>query len=39
MHVDNNNKKDITILGDGLMQGLDDTTLTAEEEYSISFSK
>ena len=34
LHVDNR-KQDILILGKGPTQGLDDTTLTAEEEYSI----
>ena len=31
VHVDNN-KKDILILGEGLAQGLDDTTLTSEKK-------
>ena len=34
----NNKKKDILILGEGLTQGLDDTTLTAEKMYSINFT-
>ena len=34
-----NKKKDILILGKGLTQGLDDTTLIAEAQYSLSFSK
>ena len=34
-----NNKKDILILGIGPTQGLDDSTLTAEAQYSINFSK
>ena len=38
VHVDNK-KKDILILGEGPTQGLDDTTLTAEERYSINFTK
>ena len=38
MHIDNN-KKDILVLGDGLTQRLDDTTITAEAKYSINFSK
>ena len=33
-----NKKKDILILGKGPTQGLDDTTLTAEAQYSINFS-
>ena len=35
MHI-NNKEKDILILGDGPIQGLDDTTLTAEAIYSIN---
>ena len=38
VHIDNN-KKDILILGLGPTQGLDDTKLTAEAQYSINFSK
>ena len=38
VHIDNK-KKDILILGIGPTQGLDDTTLTAEAQYSINFSK
>ena len=38
VHIDNKNK-DILILGIGPTQGLDDTTLTAEIEYSINFSR
>ena len=34
-----NKKKDILILGKGPTKGLDDTTITAEAEYSINFSK
>ena len=34
MHVDNKNK-DIFILSERQTQGLDDTTLTAEDKYSI----
>ena len=30
---------DILILGNGSAQGLDNTTLTAEAEYSIKFSR
>ena len=35
-HIDNK-KKDILILGSGPIQGLDDTTLTTEAQYSIIF--
>ena len=38
VHIDNK-KKDILILGDGPTQGLDDTTSTAEVQYSINFLK
>ena len=38
MAIDNKNK-DILILGIGPTQGLDNTTLTAEAEYSINFSR
>ena len=31
--------KNVIILGEGLTQGLDDTTLTAEAEYPINFKK
>ena len=34
-----NRKKDILILGKALSDGLDDTALTTEAEYSISFSE
>ena len=34
-----NKKKDILILGKGPAQGLDDTTLPAEAQYSINFSR
>ena len=38
--VHNNNKgKDILILGEELTQGLNDTTLTAESKYPISFTQ
>ena len=37
MHIDNK-KKDILVLGEGPAQGLDDTTITAEAQYSINFS-
>ena len=37
VHIDNK-KKDILILGIGPTQKLDDTTLTAEAQYSINFS-
>ena len=32
-------KKYILILGKGVTQGLDDTTLTAEAEYSLNFTE
>ena len=38
VHIDNK-KKDILILGIGRTQGLDDTTITAEAQYSINFSR
>ena len=38
MHIDNR-KKDILVLGKGPTQGLGDTTITAEVEYSINFSR
>ena len=38
VHIDNK-KKDILILGFGPTQELDDTTLTAEAQYSINFSR
>ena len=38
MHVVNR-KKDILILGRGLMKGLDDTLLTAEKEYATNLSE
>ena len=38
VHIDNK-KKNILIVGLGLTQGLDDTTLTAETQYSINFSR
>ena len=34
----NNNKESILILGEGITQILDDTTLTAEKKYSINFT-
>ena len=34
-----NKEKDILILGTGLTQGLYDTTLTAQAQYSINFSR
>ena len=37
-HTDNKNK-DILTLGEGLTQGLDDTTLTTEAKYSINFTQ
>ena len=38
VHTDNK-KKDISILGKGLTQRLDDTTLTTEAQYAINFSR
>ena len=38
VHVDNK-EKDILILFEGLLQGLDDTILTAEAKYPISFTQ
>ena len=35
----NNRNKDILILDKGPTQGLDNTTLTAEAEYSVNFSR
>ena len=32
-------KKDILVLGKGATHGLDDTTLTAQKEYSINFTE
>ena len=37
MHANNKNK-DILVLGKGQTKGLDNTSLTAEAEYSINFS-
>ena len=38
VHIDNK-KKDILILSKGSALGLDDTSLTAEAQYSINFSR
>ena len=38
VHIDNK-KKDIFILGKGLTDGLDDTTVTSEKEYSLNFTE
>ena len=38
VHIDNKGK-DILILGEGLTQGLDDTTLTAQTKYPINFTQ
>ena len=38
VHVDNKGK-DIVTLGQGLTQGLDDTTLTAKAKYPINFTQ
>ena len=34
-----NKKKDILVLGEGPTQGLDDTTITTETEYSFTFTR
>ena len=38
VHIYNKNK-DILILGEGPTQGLDDTAITAEAKYPISFTQ
>ena len=38
VHIDNKNK-DILVLGEGLTQGLNNTTLTAETKYPIYFTE
>ena len=38
VYIDNKHK-DILILGEGTIQGLDDTTLTAEAKYPINFTQ
>ena len=38
VHIDNKTK-DILLLGKGPAQGLDDTTLTTEAQYSSNFSR
>ena len=38
VHIDNKGK-DVLVLGEGLTQGLDDTTLTAETKCPINFTK
>ena len=38
VHIDNRNK-DILILGEGLTQRSDDTTLTAEAKYPVNFTR
>ena len=38
VHIDNKNK-DISILGEGPSQGLDDTILTEEVKYPINFTQ
>ena len=38
MHLDNRNKN-ILVSGDGLKQGLDDTTVTAGVKYPINFTQ
>ena len=38
VHIDNK-RKDISSIEEGPTQGLDDTTLTAEEKYPINFTQ
>ena len=38
VHVDNKDKH-ILALGEGLTQGLDDTTITTEAKYAINFTQ
>ena len=38
VHMDNENK-DILIIGEGPIQGLDDAKLTADAKYSINFTQ
>ena len=38
VHIDNNSKE-ILIFGEGSTQGLDDSTLTAETQHAINFSR
>ena len=38
VHI-NNKGKDISILGEGPTQGLDDTTLTVEAKYYVNFTQ
>ena len=35
----NNENKDILVLGEGPIQGLNDSTISAEAKYSISFTQ
>ena len=35
----NNKTKSILVLGEGIAEGIDDGTLTAEKKYSINFTK
>ena len=37
VHIDNKNKN-ILVCGEGLTQGLDDTTITAEANYAINIT-
>ena len=39
VHIDNNNNKDMLILGKGQMQRSQNITLTEEAEYPINFSR
>ena len=36
---DNNENKDILVLGEGPTQGLNDNTISAEAKYSINFAQ
>ena len=38
VHVDNK-RKDILIIGEGPTQGLDDTALTTEKKYPVTFTQ
>ena len=39
MHANNKNKNFFLILGEGILQELDDTTLTSEKIYSMNFAE
>ena len=38
LHIDHKNKN-ILVLGEGIIQGLDNTTLTTEAKYPITFTQ